>query len=380
MRSETADPASGHPVRILHVAQPVDAGVPRVVVDLVRDQVGRGWDVVVACPGDGWLPEAAQRAGARHVPWPASRAPGPRTVVETLRLAAVVRRTRPDVVHLHSAKAGLAGRLAVRGRTPTLFQPHAWSFEAAEGLTGRLSRTWERRAARWSHLVVAVSAAEAERGRDAGVSGPVLVAHNGVDVDTRTPRPRDTARAALGLGPGPLAVCVGRLTEQKGQVDLVAAWPDVRARVPGAELALVGDGPARAELEQSATAGVVLAGAVDDPTQWYAAADVVVVPSRWEGMALVPLEAMASGRSVVATDVDGMRESVGGAAGAVVPVGDPAALVDALAGRLADPELADREGHAGRERAVELFDVRRTASSVSDAAARLVATTVRRGT
>jgi glycosyltransferase involved in cell wall biosynthesis len=354
------------------VAQPVEAGVPRVVVDLVADQVRRGWEVWVSCPAEGWLPAAARDEGARVVSWRATREPGPAVLSEARALAGVVRRIDPDVVHLHSAKAGLAGRLAVRGRRPTVFQPHAWSFLAADGLLRSGSLAWERWAARWTDLVVAVSQAEADRGAGAGVSAPVLVSPNGVDVTSWTPLDRATVRGRLGLGPGPLAVCAGRLSVQKGQDSLARVWPAVRERVPGARLLFLGDGPARAAVEALAGPGMELRGAVADLRPWYAAADVVVVPSRWEGMALVPLEAMACGRSVVATDVDGIRETLGSGAGGIVPVRDGAALLEAVVHRLTDPDLCSREGAAGRARVLERFDVRRCTSVVGDAVARLV--------
>ena len=359
-------------MRILHVAQPVDAGVPRVVVDLLTDQVARGWDVRLACPPDGWLPEAAAEAGARVVPWQATRSPDHHVPGEARALAAVVRNLRPELVHLHSGKAGLAGRLALRGRLPTVFQPHAWTFLAAEGPVGAASLRWERWAGRWTDLVMAVSEDEERRGREAGVRAPTVVTPNGVDVQRWQPRDRDAARAELGLGEGPLAVCAGRLARQKGQDVLAAVWPEVRYRVPGARLLLIGDGPDRKALERIAGVGVELRGASDDLGPWYAAADVVVVPSRWEGMALVPLEAMASGRSVVVTQVDGARETVGPDAGAVVPQGEPAALVEAVARRLTDLRLRGREEAAGRARAVERFDVRVCAARVGDAVAGLL--------
>jgi glycosyltransferase involved in cell wall biosynthesis len=359
-------------MRVLHVSQPVDAGVARVVVDLVADQVARGWDVAVACPAEGWLPEAARKAGARVAPWSATRSPGPRTVAEAQALSKIVDEFTPAVVHLHSAKAGLAGRLAVRGRLPTVFQPHAWSFEAVDGVMRVASQWWERVGAGWSDLVVAVSDSERSRGGDAGIRTPVFVARNGVDPDRWRPGNRAAARTSLGLGDGPLIVCVGRLTRQKGQDRLIALWPEVRAAVPGASLVLVGDGPDRTVLEAAAGPGVVFAGATDDPEPWYAAADVVVVASRWEGMALVPLEAMACERSVVATDVDGVRETLGLEAGAVVPADDGEALRAALVRRLTDPEMAGREGRAGRARVVSWFNVWKTTAAVADAVERLV--------
>ncbi|MGY1914627.1 glycosyltransferase [Blastococcus sp. SYSU DS0973] len=359
-------------MRILHVAQPVDAGVPQVVVDLVTEQVRRGWDVVVACPDDGWLPRSARLAGGQVVPWAASRSPGLSVVRETWAIAALVRQVTPSVVHLHSAKAGLAGRLAVRGRVPTVFQPHAWSFEAVDGVMGRVTRWWERVAARWTHLIVTVSEAEAARGRTAGVMAPTTVVPNGVDVTRWAPQDRAAARASLGLPDVPTAVCVGRLTRQKGQDLLLGAWSAVRDQVPDAQLILVGDGPDRLRLELAAVAGVRFAGHQDDPAPWYAAADVVVMPSRWEGMALVPLEAMAASRSVVATDVAGGREAMGQLTGAVVPIDDRAALAEAVSARLADPELAVREGARGRTRVTEQFDVLRSTAAVSDATRALV--------
>ncbi|MEX5720533.1 glycosyltransferase [Geodermatophilus maliterrae] len=356
---------------MLHVTQPVEAGVARVVLDLITDQVGRGWEVWLACPTDGWLPLAARAAGARVLPWHATRQPGPGVVREVRRLSAILREVDPAVVHLHSSKAGLAGRLAVRGRRPTAFQPHAWSFLATGGPLGAASHRWEQWAARWTDLVVAVSEAEASRTAEAGISAPVVVAPNGVDVDRWAPRDRAHARAQLGLGAEPIALCAGRLAHQKGQDILVDLWPSVRARVADSCLLLVGDGPTRQSLEAAAGPGIVFGGASADLAPWYAAADVVVLPSRWEGMALVPLEAMASGRSVVATDVDGMREALEPDAGEVVSAGDRTALADAVSRRLADSALCAAEGASGRSRAVAYFDVRRCAAVVGDAVAAL---------
>ncbi len=101
---------------------------------------------------------------------------------------------------------------------------------------------------------------------------------------------------------------------------LLEAWPAVRARVPGARLVLVGDGPTEPELRAAAGEGVDLVGPRKDVPDWLAAADVVVAPSRWEGMALTLLEAMATGRSVVATEVAGAGEALGDEAGRIVPI------------------------------------------------------------
>ncbi|WP_051951150.1 glycosyltransferase [Actinacidiphila yeochonensis] len=384
---------------VMHLAQPVEGGVARVVADLADAQVRQGARVVVACPPGGTLGAEAAARGARVVPWAARRPPGTSLAAETRAAAHVLGSVRPDLLHLHSAKAGLAGRLAARGRVPTVFQPHAWSYEAVRGPVGAAAVRWERYAARWAHRVLCVSAAERDRGLLHGVLAEYAVVPNGVDTERfRPPRDRVAARAALPaltafaatplpvgptvpgqpLGhprPGatggardgtPLVVCVGRLCPQKGQDVLLRAWPRVTERLPAARLALVGDGPDLPRLLRDAPDGVLFAGPAADPLPWYQAADVAVQPSRWEGMALAPLEAMACGVPVVATDVAGARESAppdGG--GAIVPPGDPAALAAALLVLLTAPARRAAAGRRALDHVRAHHDVRAATAAVS---------------
>ncbi|MEN3356148.1 MAG: hypothetical protein V7637_130 [Mycobacteriales bacterium] len=361
-------------MRVLHVSQPTEAGVARVIGYLLADQLRAGWDVLTACPPDGPLAEDTRRLGARLVPWPATRRPGAAVPGEVLRLARLIARVRPDIVHLHSSKAGLAGRLALRGRVPTVFQPNGWSFLAATGALRPAVLAWERYAVRWAHRVVHVSQRECTDAEELGIRGRGVVVPNGVDLRTFTAQDdaaRARARVDLGLGTGPIAVCVGRLCRQKGQDLLFAGWPRALAAAPAAQLVLVGDGPDRAALEAAAPRGVVFAGGTDDPRPWYAAADVVVLPSRWEGMSMVQLEAMASGRCLLATDVGGAAEALPDGA-LVLPVGDAAAFGAALAARLAQPDLVAAEAAAARERARGTYDVRRTATRIREIYAEVV--------
>jgi len=363
-------------LHVLHVSVPTSGGIATVATRYIRDQVDRGWGVTVACPSRGDLGYAAREAGATVRWWRASTHES--TLAGTVaRLNRIVKEVGPDVVHLHGGKAGLAGRLVVRDRIPTVFQPHVWPFSAARGGVQGAALRWERYAARWATELVCVSSSEQQMGERLGVQAPTTVIPNGIDLTEFRPagdRDRVHARKLLGLEDVPTVVCVGALTVQKGQQDLLADWPAVRARVPEARLVLVGDGPDRQPLEQLAAgmAGVSFAGARTDVPLWMAAADVVAVPSRWEGMALVPLEAMACARSVVATEVNGVADSLAADAGAIVGLDEPGALVEALVRRLLDPALAGEEGWRGRSHVEAHHDVAASARELARVYLRLV--------
>jgi glycosyltransferase involved in cell wall biosynthesis len=356
-------------LRVLHVTQCTTGGVAQAVRSITADQASRGWQCMVASPPEQDLRSSLQGTLIQHVAWPARRSPDLWTPAEVIHLRRLVERTDPDVVHLHSSKAGGAGRLAIAGRRPTIFQPHAWSFAAVSGPLGLATRLWERHAARWAHAVVCVSDDERHEGMAAGITANWTTAPNGVDLDYYRPADaaaRSQARRGKGLLHGPLALCVGRICPQKGQDVLIDAWPAVRSRVDGAQLVLVGDGPERERLESRGVDGVLWAGRASDVRDWLSAADVVVLPSRWEGLSYSLLEAMASGRSVVLSAVNGAGLVSAAGAGAVVPVGDARALAEAVSARLLKAELATQEGRAGRRFVEQRHDVRQQLTTIAE--------------
>ncbi len=345
------------------------------MADLVADQVARGWDVAVACPQHGDLAAEIARMGGRHVEWSATRSIGPGVLPEMRALQRIIARVRPDLVHLHSSKAGLAGRVVLRGALPTVFQPHAWAFHAVAGPLRGATLAWERLAARWAHALAVLSDEEQRDGERAGIRASYVRVRNGVDLarlPEATAAERWAARQRLGVGAAPLAVCVGRLCRQKGQDLLLEAWTSVRQTVADARIVFVGDGPDRSDLEGRAAEGVLFVGRTPVPMDWLRAADVVVLPSRWEGLSFALLEAMAIGRSVVATDVGGARECLSQGGGAVVPREDVPALAGAVIARLLDPSRAAREGARARATVEHDHDLRRSTDEIAALYARLL--------
>lgn len=344
---------------MLLVAQPTSGGVGRCVAQLAVAGAAAGLDMRVACPEDGPLAAEVGAAEARWIPFELTRQPSPRDprrATSLRRLAADV-----DVVHLHSSKAGVVGRLAVRSlgerRPACAFTPHGWSWQSGGPLTPAY-RWLERGLAPLADRIVAVSEEDAAAGRHVlGPRATVAVIENGVDTDHFAPGGPVAARDTG----SPLIVVVGRLAHPKGQDVAVRALAEVRHG--DARLRLVGDGPDRAPLlELAGRLGVAdrieLVGQVDDAAVHLRAADVVVVPSYSEGLSLAMLEAMACARAVVATAVAG--SSALGDAGIVVPVGDHRALAEAVDGLLADPDRRHALGDGARRRAEDRYTLRRS--------------------
>jgi teichuronic acid biosynthesis glycosyltransferase TuaC len=205
--------------------------------------------------------------------------------------------------------------------------------------------------------VVAVSRALADEVVALGVPREqVAIVMNGVDPELFHVRDRAAARSELGLPTGPLALYVGNLKPEKGVLDLVQAWERVTRDLPEARLAIVGGGPLRAALEAQLPPRATLFGAqpLAQIPLWMAAADIVVLPSHIEGMPNVVLEALASGRRVVASAVGGVPDLItADALGTLVPPHQPdalaAALTQALRTGYAPEAVAALGAHGGWE-------------------------------
>ena len=265
------------------------------------------------------------------------------------------RRFRPDVVYAHFlVPAGLVA--ALTSRAPLVVTAHGQDVANIGTLPGTRAAT--RFVVDRAATIVAVS--EWLRARLSAAipsaAGKTEVVDCGVDRDRFAPGDQAAAREQVGWTPGGTAfLCLGGLTERKSVLRLARAF----ARHGEGSLAFVGDGPLRSALE--GRAGVRLVGRVphDDVPAWIAASDVVCQPSLEEPFGLATLEAMASGRSVVATNVGGPPEFVTPEAGLLVDPTDEDTLVAALASAAALP----RPNSAGREASAE-HDVRLQAERV----------------
>jgi glycosyltransferase involved in cell wall biosynthesis len=268
------------------------------------------------------------------------------------QLRALLRTFRPDVVHTHTSKAGLLGRRAARAVGVPLVA-HTFHGHVLRGYYGplrsRLLALFERRAARHTDLLCAVSPSCADELAELGVAPRERIAlvPPAVPLTMAVPEARQQARQRLGIGTDEWVVaCAGRLVEVKRMDRFVAAV----ALVPDLTGRLFGDGPLRPELERMAVPRVRLCGADPDLPALLPAFDALVVPSAREGCPLVALEAFAAGVPVVGFDVPGVRDVLGPWGGGVmVPEREgPRGLADALHRLKTEPGLAARCIAAGR--------------------------------
>ena len=300
------------------------------------------------------------------------------------RARRLVADVRPDLVHTTLFEADLVGRAAA-GRVPVVTSLVNDAYGAAQADAPGLRR-WKLGAAR---LLDAASARRVVRFH--AISGHVAelmaarlrvprerieVVPRGRDpaaLGTRTPARRAAARAALGLGPDtPLVLAAARHEHQKGLDVLLAAFPAVARAAPGARLAVAGRTGNQTPRLRAAAEGsglgpaVGLLGARGDVAELLCAADVFVVPSRWEGFGSVLLEAMALEAPIVASDLPAVREVVthGDSALLVAPE-RPVELAAAVTATLADPAGAASRARRARERFLASFTVDRVADAMA---------------
>jgi glycosyltransferase involved in cell wall biosynthesis len=324
----------------------------------------------------GALAGSFERAGVPRVDFGARHR---RDLGSLLRLARYLKAERIDILHAHLFYANVAARLAGRlAAVPVVLTAH----HDTDLWMGPHHRFVERVTAPLSDRVLTCSDAVRRFAieRHGLNAGRVVTLANAIDVDAipTGAEARVRARVLLGAGPEELLVgTLGRLHEpKKGLRSFLSAAARVAAADPRARFVLIGDGPARRELERfTASLGlgdrVRFAGERTDADLLVAGLDLLVQPSLWEGFGLSALEGMAAGRPVVASRVGGVPEVIrDGVDGILVPPGDPVRLAEAMTAILRDPERAARLGASGRARARREFHVdrlvRETASLYSE--------------
>jgi glycosyltransferase involved in cell wall biosynthesis len=342
--------------RVLEMIDKPSLGGGQRAVALLAGALDAATFEVAVCSPEGPLVEELKRLGIRHIPASFDRRHW-RENIRTLRR--LLRRESIDVLHTHGGVAGFFGRWAAWQVKTQVVVHTLHGIHYLHYRNPLLKWTYirlERDFSRFTDRLVLVSDGDhraALRHRLAP-EGKMVVIKNGVDL-RGLPSASDGLRLRrdLGLDPaGPVVGTVSRLHRQKGVAYLIRAAALLRDGIPGLKVLCVGGGPLESRMRRLVRRlrlgdTVRLVGESPGALRHLAALDVFVLPSLWEGLPFVLIEAAALGKPIVATDVEGNREVVtDGETGLLVPARDPGALAGAVGRLVSDPDLSARLGQA----------------------------------
>ena len=356
-------------LRVLEmIDKPFLGGGQRTVLLLAQNLDKKRFEVSVCSGGPGPLVETLRGLGIPHLPATFSRK---RFFTSVREIARILTDNRIDVLHTHGGVAGLFGRWAARrGRRPVLVHTvhgiHYLHYRNPLARWGYVQL--EKYLSRFTDAVVFVSEADLWSAQRRGLASGEKLAliKNGVDPALLKPAAQRTSlRKSLGLLPGQTVVgTVARLHRQKGIPYFLRAAELVRQSHPQAAFVIVGGGPWEAKLKAEAArlrlaGNVVFPGERPNASALLSLFDIFVLPSLWEGLPFVLVEAAALAKPIVATNIDGVREVVrDGENGMLVPAADPASLASAIRLLLDDPGLARRLAALAKAQIPKGFTIR----------------------
>ncbi|MBA4016130.1 MAG: hypothetical protein C0483_02970 [Pirellula sp.] len=363
-------------IRVCHVQTvPQLAGAQRVMLDIFEELDRSRFELHVACGAAGPLTEVCRDAGIEsHIIPSLVRSIRPLRDYRAYReLRTLFERERFDVVHTHSSKPGILGRLAARHAGVKAIVHHVQGYAFHEftpaplRMLGTLAERW---AGAHCDRLVFVNHEEREWAiRNGGMpAGKCVTIYNGVDLRRFSPlenlEQRAQLRSSLGIGAEEVAVLfVGRLAPQKQPLIIPHVAKHLDELLPDAawKILVAGSGPlgdalkaeiAKLQIERR----VQLLPWQDKAERCLQAADILLQPTLWEGLPLAAIEAMGTCIPVVAGDVKGNREAVSEATGAVCEPKNAESFARALARFVSSPQLRHECGAAGRKRAERDFN------------------------
>ena len=373
-------------LRVLQVAA-VDVTVEKLLLPLIDELIANGFTVDIAC-ADGEHARSLRMRGYKIHDIPFTRKAVSLSHLRALHvLYKIIKKEHYDVVHVHTVVGAFIGRLAAKmaGVPIIIYTAHGFYFHENMPSWQRyalvsLEKILCRLTTDWLFTQSEEDAIFASKNNFLQVAR-ILWIGNGVDVNKFSPNDRlSNVRESFNIEKDDRVIgFIGRIVREKGIIDLIEAFDVVVSKFPRAKLLIVGgtlpsDRDSQAMEKVGTTIrsrglqnAVIFTGFREDVPHLFSAMDVFVLPSYREGMPRTIIEAMASGKPVVASNIRGCREEVvDGETGFLVPVRNPARLAQAISLILADKGLAMKMGEVGRERALEFFDERRTIASQLD--------------
>lgn len=367
-------------VKILHIqVLPIMSGVQKAMLDILERLDPDKYQITIACNAEGELTQAAVRLNINYIVVPElKREINPLfDLFAFIKLFRLIKLNRFLLVHTHSSKSGLIGRLAARAagakcvvHTVQGFAFHEYSSRLATFVIGLMERIaglvtdriifvnqFDRKIALKMKLVPAEKMVTIPNGVDLSQFSP----------DSGAPVPGDLVGIETSGG---IVGMVARLWEQKAPQDFIRSIPVVVKAIPDAKFLVIGDGHLKDRLiklsqELNVSKNVLFLGWRQDVKALLNLLDVFVLTSLWEGLSVSILEAMASGKPVVATNIKGNNELViDGETGFLVPAKNPQMVGEKVLSLLMNRTLAQKMGLKGYQRVRENFSIDNTVAKI----------------
>jgi len=363
-------------IRIAHLQLlPLITGVQKVTLDILTHLNREHYEPFIICQSPGPLTEIAEKQGIQclfinHLVRPISPY---QDMLALWQLTQLLRQYQFDILHTHSSKTGLIGRIAGRlsGVPAVMHTVHGYAFPAASSqMTKTFYLMLEWIGARFCDALICLKQADWEIAKQQLQMSEkrLCIIPNGID--TQIYRPLTTLERQkvrqdifdIGEDVSVIAM-IGRLWEQKNPLCFVKAADKILKKGYKTKFFLIGDGELREELDieikrLKQSDNIIILGWRDDVPSLLGAIDILALPSRWEGLPLTILEALSCGVPVVASDIPGNRDAISeGSDGLLAIDNDADSLADQIERLLKNSRLRKSYGEAGREKIIQKFQL-----------------------
>lgn len=357
--------------RVLHVIDSLHlGGAQEVVLNLATCGSPRFTHEVATLHGRGIYWDRLRDAGIKvH-----SLSPHKHLPLYLATLPALLLSRRPDILHCHLIPSNIIAKPLGALLSIPLIINHDHTNDPHR-IDNKVLLTLDKSTNRFAHHIIAVAAACRDFlvRHESIPPEKISLILNAIDLRRFSPEKnsRTESRAALGLSPdSPVIAGIGRLNPQKNFSLFLEIAASVTSKIPGTRFLLAGEGPEESLLrDQAARLGiadkVIFAGYIPDIRVVYAASDILLMPSRFEGLPMTLLESMAMGLPVVASNLDGIAEVVSDSReGFLAPAGDASVFADRITDLLSNPELASDFSRNARAKIESNHSVEKMTSAV----------------
>lgn len=310
-------------IKVLHITQATIGGTLEYLKLFFNNIDKNNYEVALICPSYGPMKEEIEKLGIKVYVVEMSREINVKNDIRSFfELKKMIKKLNPDIVHLHSSKAGVLGKLAsYLNKKPCVYNAHGWAFSMDVSMKKKkVYAAIERYTSVFCSKIVNISNYEYKLAKEYNIASEdkMVTIHNGIDINKFNNFKYDRSKILEELNIPDDSFIVGmvaRISEQKDPIKFVEVAKDLCSKLDNAYFILVGDGELKKDIElmikkHNIESKVKITGWVNDVNKYISVFDVAILTSKWEGFGLVLTEYMAASKPIVASNVGGIPELI----------------------------------------------------------------------